>query len=204
MTDDVSLKDQIFEALSRQKMSIADLTSMFMVTRNTVVVHLRQLEASGLVSRMPAERRGTVGKPTTLYAAAGGNEDRNSSAYPPFAEMQARGLASILTEEQRVEFYKQIGEAKAKAVGLSDDLKFSERLTRAQKFADDLGAALSVEETEDHFVLSSFTCPIASVVRAEPCACHALAQIFEVLTGRPTKQCCRKDDKLVCRFEIAK
>ena len=204
MSEDASLKDQLFEILSREKKSIAELTDMFGVTRNTVVVHLRQLEASGLVERVAAPRTGNVGKPTMLYRATSGSEDRNSKAYPTFAEMQAKGLASVMSEKQRVKFYKQIGADKAKNVQVPDDLDFKARIILAQDFANDLGAALTIDETEDTFVLSSFTCPVATVVRTEPCACHALAEIFERLTGHSTKQCCQRGDKLVCRFEIEK
>lgn len=204
MAETIPLREQIFDLLNRTTMSIAQLTKHFGVTRNAVVVHLQNLEASGLIRRLSAERAGKVGKPTTLYTAEPGNEDQNSRAYHSFAEMQAKGLSSILNDKERRAFYKKIGKQGSDSLVVRDDLDFAERLQLAQGYADDLGAATTIEETDDAFVLQSYTCPIASIVRIEPCACHTLAEIFTKLTGHRTKQACQHGEKLICRFEIAK
>lgn len=204
MPETLPLKDQIFDLLNRSNMSIAQLTEHFGVTRNAVAVHLRNLEASGLIRRLPAERAGKVGKPTVLYAAALGTEDQNSRAYRAFAEMQTKGLTAVLNDKERRAFYKKMGKQESSNLEIRDDLRFSERLLIAQRYADNMGAATTIEETDDAFVLQSFTCPIGSIVRIEPCACHTLAEVFAKITGHPTKQACQHGEKLICRFKIAK
>ncbi|MEM7226680.1 MAG: helix-turn-helix domain-containing protein [Pseudomonadota bacterium] len=198
------LKDEIFEVLSKQGQTVAQLAERFGVTRNSIVVQLGRLESAGLVTRSTLHREGQVGKPAILYEAAAGHEDRNSSAYRAWSEMQARALGSFLRPDRRRKLYRQMGEAEGRAIDFSGLKSLEERLAATQAFADDLGAATSLEEGADSYMLRSFTCPIAAVVRIEPCACASLAALFEQLTGRPTRDRCLRGDKLVCQFEIEK
>lgn len=198
----MSLKDELFQALSREAQTVSQLTKRFDVTRNAVVVHLRQLESAGLVTRSSAPRAGKVGKPAAVYVAKAGTEDRNSLAYRALAVMLARSVRDWLDDGDRDRFYRQMGrrEGAAEEVSRLDGLEA--RLKAVQAFADGLGAATSLEWTETRVILRSYTCPIGSVVRVEPCACKALAAMFEEMTGHPTTETCRRGAKLVCQFEF--
>ena len=200
----MSLKDDLFNELNREAQTIAQLTTRFGVTRNSVVVHLKELESSGLVTRVALNREGRVGKPATLYAATAGNEDRNSLAYRSFSEMLVRALGKQFSSQQRQKFYERMGRAEGKAIDFSDHKSLKDRLAATQSFADEMGAATSLEHCDSKYILRSFTCPIAALVRIEPCACVALAALFEQLTGRPTREACLRGEKLVCQFEIEK
>ena len=200
----MSLRDDIFNELSRRPRTIAELTDLFGVTRNSVVVQLKQLESAGLVAREASRRGGQVGKPATVYAATSGHEDRSSTAYRAFSEMLVRALGEQLNPAQREKFFHKMGSREGQAMAAPGEGSLRERLAEMQAFADRMGAATTLEETDAHYVLRSFTCPIAALVRIEPCACTTLAALFQEMTGRPTKEACRREGKLICQFEIEK
>jgi len=196
------LKDEIFRALSRESLSIAELCKQFGVTRNAVVVQINQLLSAGLVAPSVAPRQGKVGKPATLYSAVAGNEDRRSTAYRTLSTMFASALGRRFNEQERAAFYRSMGEVEGQAMRLPNGASDEQRLAHAKEIADAMGANAEIHSRDDHVVLSSFTCPIASVVRAEPCGCDFMAALFENLTDMPTTSKCARKDRLVCRFEL--
>ena len=198
----MSLKDDIFQLLSREPQTVSQLTERFGVTRNAVVVHLNQLESAGLVSRKSPTRAGRVGKPAAVYVASDGTEDQNSLAYRALAVMLAGSVRERLDDSERDGFYRQMGRSAGERQAVSKDGSLEERLEAVQALADSLGAATSLERGETAVILRSYTCPIASVVRVEPCACKALAAMFEEMTGVPTTEACKRNGKLICQFEF--
>ncbi len=198
----MSLKDDIFNALSRESLSVSDLCQRFDVTRNAVVVQINQLVSAGLVAPSSARREGKVGKPATIFTAVAGHEDRGSHAYRHLSVMLVRALERSLGKKERKAFYRSMGRDEAKALPQAANETEEERVARAKAFADEMGGATEIEVMEDAYVLRSFTCPIGSVVRVDTCGCLLMASVFETLTELPTKVRCLRGERLVCQFEM--
>ncbi len=198
----MALKDEIFTALSREPLSIAELCQRFGVTRNAIVVQINQLTSAGLVEASDVPREGKVGKPAARYRALPGNEDRSSGAYRHLSLMLVKAIQRSMSEKEREEFYRAMGRAEAKAADSMAGLSERARVERVCAFVNQLGAAAEIEVREKSYVLKSFTCPIGSVVRIDDCGCLMMASLFEALSGLPTEVRCKRQERLVCQFKM--
>ncbi len=201
----MSTKNDISSMLQREALTVTELVKRLDVTRNAVIVPLRQLEAEGLV--FGVERRAKrVGKPAMEYAAVAGHEDIASSAYPPFAELLLRSLPDHLRPEQIACVLKQVGQKMAaeleKHRDADSEATFQERLQVATNFADSVGADTVVEKTGGSTVVRSYSCPLGRAVRAEPHVCSVIASFFASATGGQVNEQCDRGKKLICKFAI--
>lgn len=197
-------KEEILELLNRKARTVNQLAEEFSVTRNSILVHLNKLESAGLVIRSAQSGSGQVGKPASLYEAAPGSEDENSRAYRPFAKLMTHALVAKLDEAERLELYRDMGNVMSEDVPTTKLKSLEDKIGAAVSIADELGAAVQLEETEKTFCIHSFTCPIAAVVRTDPCACSVLKVFFENVTGHTVREECVRSSKLFCRFVIEK
>lgn len=201
MGETMSTKDEILSLLRRDALTVTELSARLDVTRNAVIVPLRQLEADGLVEG--SERRARrVGKPAVEYAAVAGREDVASRAYPPFAELLLQALPEQLSREQIQHLMLQVGQKMAGHLDLEERQAFSDRLKAATDFADSVGAETVVETTEEGAVVRSYSCPLGRAVRQEPCVCSVMEAFFAKVTGAEVDEQCERGDKLLCKFVI--
>lgn len=199
----MSTRAEILSLLRRAPLTVAELARRLDVTRNAVIVPLRQLEADGLVEGQ--ERRDKrVGKPAVEYRSVPGHEDETSLAYPTFAELLVEALPRHLSRDQIQEAMTRIGAKLATqlANGNQSEASFSERLKAATDFADKMGAETVVEATEAGAVVRSYSCPLGRAVRQEPCVCSVIAAFFTDATGRRVVEQCDRGETLVCKFVI--
>lgn len=197
----MSTKDEILSLLRRDALTVTELSERLDVTRNAVIVPLRQLEADGLVQG--SERRAKrVGKPAVEYAATAGREDVASQAYPPFAELLLQSLPAHLTRDQIQELMLQVGRRMAKQLDGQAQTAFAGRLKAATDFADSVGAETVVEATATGAVVRSFSCPLGRAVRQEPCVCSVIGAFFAEVTGAQVDEQCERGEKLFCKFVI--
>ncbi|WP_282607012.1 metalloregulator ArsR/SmtB family transcription factor [Pelagibius sp. Alg239-R121] len=197
----MSTKDDILSLLRRESLTVTELSARLDVTRNAVIVPLRQLEADGLIQG--AERRDKrVGKPALEYTAVAGREDVASRAYPPFAELLLQTLPEHLSRDQISRLMQQVGRKMATHLDADAEAGFSERLKAATDFADSVGAETVVEETGDGAVVRSYSCPLGRAVRQEACVCSVIAAFFAEVTDAEVDEQCDRGEKLFCKFVI--
>lgn len=197
----MSTKDEILSLLRRDALTVTELTERLDVTRNAVIVPLRQLEADGLVQG--TERRAKrVGKPAVEYTAVAGREDVASQAYPPFAELLLQSLPAHLSRTQIEDLMQQVGQRMAGHLEGRAQTGFTERLKAATDFADSVGAETVVEATASGAIVRSFSCPLGRAVRQESCVCAVIAAFFAEVTGAQVEEQCERGEKLFCKFVI--
>ena len=197
-------KDEIFEILNYEALTIAELVDHFGLTRGAIALHLKELEAGGLVERSLRQHAGTVGKPPAEYRASAGFEDRKSLAYPVVAPTMIEAIGQSLNEKTKTELYAEIGKKLATHVDGTDLKTLTERVSAATKVADSLGAATYVEEVEDAIIVRSYTCPIASMVRNDAGCCTIIQEYFANATGHPCVQECKVGNRVICQYRISK
>ena len=84
----VKTKKTILDLLRRQNLTVNELTERLGVTRNAIIIPLKQLEADGLVQGQT--RRGKpAGKAATEYCGVPGTEDRASVGHKPSLQRTA-------------------------------------------------------------------------------------------------------------------
>ncbi len=197
-------KDEIFELLNYEALTIAELVDRFGLTRGAISLHLKELEAAGLVERSLREHSGSVGKPPAEYRASAGFEDRKSLAYPVVAPTMIEALAQNLTDETKATLYAEIGKRLASHVSETNLNSLRDRVKAATNVADSLGAATYVEEVEDAIIVRSYTCPIASMVRHDRACCTIIQEYFAHATGHTCVQECQVGKRVVCQYRISK
>ena len=194
-------KDKILSLLRKQTLNVAQLAQILDITRNAVIVPLRQLEAENLVTTVEQRDR-RVGKPALYYTATKGHEDEASQAYPAFAAALVGALPDYLTPDQLNDVMAQVGQVLSRNLTLSETTSKRERLRAAVDFVNVLGADPTLESTPGGTLLSSHSCPLAQAVRKEPCVCSVVSNFFETVVGVEVKECCDRGEKLHCRFAI--
>ncbi len=197
-------KDKIFEMLNHEALTIVELTERFGLTRGAIALHLKDLEAAGLIERNLREHTGDVGKPPAEYRASAGFEDRKSLAYPVVAPTMIGAVQQSLDEKTRTTLYSEIGKQLASHVDVTNLKTLKERLKAATNVADSLGAATHTENLSDAIIVRSYTCPIASMVREDGMCCVIIQEYFGNATGHRCVQECQRDTRLVCQYRIFK
>ena len=197
----MSTKDAIVSILRKESLTASELAQRLGVTRNAVIVPLRQLEAEGIV--LGAERKAKrVGKPALEYRVSPGQEDRRSQAYPAFVEVLVEAAGDKLSAIQVEDLMKTAGRKMASAVHFDPTWNADERLTAARAFLDGLGAETLLEPGEGASILRSFSCPLGRAVRKQPCVCSVVEAFLEEAVGVPVQQTCTREDRLRCEFHI--
>ncbi|MEM9557856.1 MAG: transcriptional regulator [Acidobacteriota bacterium] len=195
----MSTKEHLVSLLRREALTVNELAQRLGITRNAVIVPLRQLEAAQLV--VGTERREKrVGKPALEYAVVAGQEDLASRAYPPFAELLLQTLPDYLGRQQIDALMQKVGRQMAASLRTPPTAEFAARLKIAIDFADQLGAETVVERTDSGAVVRSYSCPLGRAVRREPCACSCIAAFFAAVTEAQVDEQCERGERLRCQF----
>ena len=197
----MTTRDDILRLLNREALTVAEMAERLGVTRNAIVQPLRQHEAAGLV-RQRATQRGRVGKPALRYEAVPGFEDRDSDAYPAFAELLVASASRSLTRDQLIALMQSAGQEMASHIDTGGVDDIAGRLELARAFVDRLGAATTLEKTNGELVMRSHTCPLARAVRRDGCVCQAVASFLASVTGSDVREFCDRGDKLTCQFAV--
>lgn len=198
----MTTKDAVLRLVRREALTANELADRLGVTRNAVVVPLKQLESEQLI--VPGERRKSgVGKPPIEYVSAPGTEDAASTAYRPFLKTLLDLLTRRLGTEQTDHLLKDVGRAMAAEVNVPEPASFADRLNAARTFLDGVGADVEEETDGTDTVIRSYTCPLGRIVRDEPCACTAIESFLSDVTQADVQECCKRDERLICQFRIS-
>lgn len=203
-TSRMTRKDEIFEILNHEALTVLELVERFGLTRGAIALHLKELEAAGLIKRSLRQHSGNAGKPPSEYRACAGFEDRKSLAYPIIAPTMIEAIGQSLDEDARTMLYSEIGKKLASHVDVTNLNSLGERVKAATDVADSLGAATHTDDAEDCIIVRSYTCPIASMVRQDGACCVIIQEYFAYATGHTCVQECHLGDRVVCQYRIFK
>lgn len=197
----MTTKSTILDHLRRQDLTVNELAKSLGVTRNAIIIPLKQLEADGLVEGKPRRSSG-AGKPPTAYSAVAGTEDSESGAYQPFLQKVIGALPGYLERHEIEKLMGEIGSLLAQEVKTDATDSFEVRLGAALEFLDGIGAGTSKEDEDTHTTIRSYSCPLGRAVREDPCVCSAMERFFADVTGGDVREECKRDGRLLCQFII--
>jgi len=195
-----SMRGRIIALLRRGASTVEELATALDVTDNAVRSHLALLEREGVISATGTRQGPGAGKPATTYEIATEAEPALSSAYAPVLHALLQTLAERTPPDQLDELLREVGKRlgpdKPKGGTLDG------RVRAAASLLSSLGAELDVERTPGGYLLRGFACPLATLVRDTPNACHAIEELVSAVVGVPVRECCDRTSGARCRFEI--
>ena len=193
-------RGRIIALLRRGASTVEELAAELGVTDNAVRAHLQLLEREGMLRATGTRQGPGAGKPATTYELSSSAEAALSSAYAPVLTALLQTLAEQMPPETLDEILRQTG----RRIGPSspEGGSLDARVRAAAKLLAGLGSELDVERTENAYVLRGYACPLATAVRGEPTACHAVEELISAVVGEPVQERCDRSSAPRCRFEV--
>jgi predicted ArsR family transcriptional regulator len=196
-------RGRIAELLQRGPSTVDQLASALRLTPNAVRAQLIVMERDGLVRRaglVPGTTR-----PSHRFELTPALEQLLSGAYLPLLTHMMRVFAKAIPRDRLNVLMRQTGKSLADAVSggtrLSGDL--SARVKKANEFlGTELGAVTHVARSDGGFVIEGEGCPLAAITDKEPAVCVAVAALLQELVGTSVRECCNREGRPRCCFEI--
>jgi predicted ArsR family transcriptional regulator len=193
-------RGRIIALLRRGASTVEELAAELGVTDNAVRAHLQLLEREGLLRATGTRQGPGAGKPATTYELSERSESALSSAYAPVLTALLQTLAERMPPETLDDILRQVGRRIGPDAPQGGSL--DTRVRAAAKLLASLGSELDVERTPDGYALCGYSCPLATAVRGEPRACHAVEELISAVVGEPVRERCDRTSAPRCRFEI--
>jgi predicted ArsR family transcriptional regulator len=193
-------RGRIIALLRRGASTVEELAAELGVTDNAVRTHLQLLEREGVVSATGSRQGPGAGKPAVTYDIAASAEPSLSSAYAPVLAALLQTLSERTSPEQLEELLREVGRRLGPSTPKQGSL--DARVRAAATLLSSLGAEIDIERTPDGLLLRGYACPLASVVRSQPNACHAVEELVAGVVGVPVRERCDRTSAPRCRFEV--
>ncbi len=198
----MNTRSLILNLLNRRPRTINELAGELQISRNSTHLQVVRLEAEGRVVKGSRRSGQGVGKPAYEYRIAAGAEDSYSGAHKPVLDALLNVLSTELPGESRVSLLQKTGEQMAIDASLQPVGEPERDLQNAVEVVNSLGAMAELSQSDSTLSVISHSCPIASMVHAQPDSCALVAQFFSSATGKLVVSKCKRDPSLVCRFTL--
>jgi predicted ArsR family transcriptional regulator len=182
--------------------TIADLVVATGLSVNAVRFHLGSLEAEGLVAASGTQRPAGPGKPAALYMVTPEADLKFSRAYAPVLAACIAELRSSVPEKQVIPFLGRVGKRLGSAAAAKGK-SLSSRVKAASDFLNAVGGVTSVTRSNGCYRIVGKGCPLAAVVKEEPCTCIAVEALISEIVGRRATEHCDRSGRPSCCFEIS-
>jgi predicted ArsR family transcriptional regulator len=196
------MRGRIIALLRRGASTVEELAGALGVTDNAVRAHLQLLEREGMVRATGSRQGPGAGKPATTYEISIDGESALSSAYAPVLAALLQTLAERTSPEELDALLREVGRRIGPAI--PDDRSLDVRVRAAADLLAGLGSEIDVERTANGYLLRGFACPLATAVRGEPSACHAVEELVAAVVGEEVRERCDRAAGPRCRFEVLK
>jgi predicted ArsR family transcriptional regulator len=201
-----STRGQVVTLLSRAAQTVEELAAALGVTDNAVRSHLSVLERDGLVRQHGVRRSG--GKPAYVYDVTPVAEQLFPKAYGPVLDLVLDVLGERLPADAVAELLREVASRLVAQSGAAAHRGRSAgvRIERAVAVLEELGANVEVEDERSKngkVRLRAYGCPLASAVPRHPEVCRMLESVLTEVTGTPVKECCEREGRPRCCFEVA-
>lgn len=201
-------RGRIIALLRRRQQSVEELAAELGVTDNAVRAQLQALERDGIVRQAGIRHTGVVGKPPTTFEIAPAAEKLLSTAYAPMLRTLVTALEHRMPKSDLEDLFREVGRRLAAENGVTaagapaSPQEMETRVRAAADFLAALGGELEIERANDGYTLRGFACPLSDAVCAQPNVCHAVEELVSQMVGAPVHECCERNGKAKCRFEV--
>ena len=197
-------RGRIVTLLQQSPRTVEDLSSQLGVTANAVRAQLSAMERDALVRRI-GRRPGTT-RPSQVFEITPEVEQLLSRAYIPLLSQLVHTFAESLPGAQVETLLRKTGKALGKQLtaGRRPSGSLRSRAALASQLLNEQLGALTRVEQNGALVIRGAGCPLSALTGKHPGVCLAMESLVGHIVGAPTRQCCVRDGRPRCCFEIGK
>lgn len=194
-------RGRIVSLLRTGGLTAENIASTIGLTRSAVRIQIAAMERDAVVRRV-GKRAGTT-RPSYVFELTPDVEHLLSKAYIPVLTHLVDVFAESLSAEQVETLLRRTGKALAgefQAKDLSGGLKG--RVAKASELLNEHLGALTRVETNGGIVIRGAGCPLSALTGKHRGLCLAMESFVAEIVGVPVRECCDREDRPRCCFEI--
>lgn len=199
----MATSNRIVNLLNRAPKTVSELADELEISRNSVHQQVSKLEAAGILEKIAPSQITGAGKPAYKYRTAPGREDSFSTAYKPVMDVIMQTLSEELPANSRIRFLEKTGRTLARSASLQPSGNLDRDLKKSLEAVNSMGAMAELTCTNDERFISCHSCPVGTLVHSEPMTCRMVAAFFSEAVGRTVSVKCRRNETVICGFEVA-
>lgn len=179
-----------------------DIATTLGLTRSAIRVQISAMERDGVVRKV-GKRAGTT-RPSHVYELTPAVEQLLSKAYIPVLTHLVEVFAEALPAEQVEALLRRTGRGLAHELsrGKRPGGGLRSRAAAASTMLNEHLGALTHVEGNGGIVIRGAGCPLAALTGKHRGVCLAMESLVTEIVGVPVRQCCDRDERPRCCFEI--
>jgi predicted ArsR family transcriptional regulator len=195
-------RGRIVALLRKGGLTADDIATTVGLTRSAIRVQIAAMERDGVVRKV-GKRPGTT-RPSHVFELTPEVEQLLSKAYIPlmthlvgvFAEALPGQQVEALLRRTGKELAYELSRGKRIAGGLKS------RVASASEIMNEQLGALTHVEGNGKIVIRGAGCPLAALTGKHRGVCLAMESLVTEIVGVPVRECCDREDRPRCCFEI--
>ena len=195
-------RGRIVSLLRTRALTADDIATKLRLTRSAVRIQIAVMERDGVVRKV-GKRPGTT-RPSHLYQLTPEIEQLLSKAYMPLLTQLVDVFAEALPRDQLETLLRTTGKRLASELRrghtIAGGLKL--RAASASKLMNLHLGALTRVESNGSIAIRGAGCPLAALTGKHEGVCLAMESMVSEIVGVDVHQCCERDARPRCCFEI--
>jgi predicted ArsR family transcriptional regulator len=194
-------RGRIVTLLRAGELTAEDIATKLGLTRSAVRIQFTAMERDGVVRK--AGKRPGITRPSHLFELTPEVEQFLSKAYIPVLTHLVDVFAESLPAQQVETLLRRTGTALAKVLSpgrVSGGLKH--RVGKASELMNEHLGALTHVEGNGGISIRGAGCPLSALTGKHPGVCLAIETFVSEIVGVPVRECCDRDNRPRCCFEI--
>jgi DeoR family transcriptional regulator, suf operon transcriptional repressor len=195
-------RGRIVTLLRRGERTADEIATKLGLTRSAIRLQMATMERDGLV-RKAGKRAGTT-RPFHVYEITPETEQLLSTAYIPLLTHLVDAFAEALPARQVELLLRRTGNGLAKEMSRETRITggLKSRVATASDLMNEHLGALTRVESNGTYVIRGAGCPLAALTGKHPGVCLAMESFVSEIVSAPVRQCCDRNDRPRCCFEV--
>jgi predicted ArsR family transcriptional regulator len=197
-----SSRGRIVTVLRTGGLTADDIARTLGLTRSAVRIQITAMERDGVVRKV-GKRPGTT-RPSYVFELTPEVEQLLSKAYIPLLTGLVDVFAEALPADQIEALLRKIGIGLAQQVTRGKRVSggLESRAAAASAMMNEHLGAMTRVESNGAIVIRGAGCPLAALTGKHKGVCLAMESLVTAIVGVPVKECCDRDDRPRCCFEM--
>jgi DeoR family transcriptional regulator, suf operon transcriptional repressor len=197
-----SSRGRIVTVLRTGGLTADDIARTLGLTRSAVRIQITAMERDGVVRKV-GKRPGTT-RPSYVFELTPEVEQLLSKAYIPLLTGLVDVFAEALPADQIEALLRKIGIGLAQQVTRGKRVSggVESRAAAASGMMNEHLGAMTRVESNGAIVIRGAGCPLAALTGKHRGVCLAMESLVTEIVGVPVKECCDRDDRPQCCFEM--
>jgi predicted ArsR family transcriptional regulator len=197
-----SSRGRIVTVLRTGGLTADDIARTLGLTRSAVRIQITAMERDGVVRKV-GKRPGTT-RPSYVFELTPEVEQLLSKAYIPLLTGLVDVFAEALPADQIEALLRKIGIGLAQQVTRGKRVSggLESRAAAASAMMNEHLGAMTRVESNGAITIRGAGCPLAALTGKHKGVCLAMESLVTAIVGVPVKECCDRDDRPQCCFEM--